>query len=324
MKTLITGGCGFIGSHIVEFFHQNNLDLKVLDKYNFDDSKGWLDNYKYKNDIEFLMGDIRDYDFVKSSLENCENVIHLAALIGIPYSYLSPLAYLKTNIEGTYNILQATKELDNFKDIIITSSSEVYGSGEVFPMNEKHSLNAQSPYSATKISADSISLSFFRSFDLPITILRPFNNYGPRQSNRAIIPTIISQFLNDKNFIEIGNKNTIRDFTYVTDTAKAYFAMLGRKNHGEIFNISFGKEISIDELINKISSITKITKEIKQSNIRVRPIKSEVNRLLGDSNKFRALTNWSPLINLEEGLSNTIEWIKNSEKNLKNSSHYIV
>lgn len=270
------------------------------------------------------MGDIRDYDFVKSSVKNCENVIHLAALIGIPYSYLSPLAYLKTNIEGTYNILQATKESDNFKDIIITSSSEVYGSGEVFPMNEKHSLNAQSPYSATKISADSISLSFFRSFDLPITILRPFNNYGPRQSNRAIIPTIISQFLNDKNFIEIGNKNTIRDFTYVTDTAKAFFAMLGRENHGEIFNISFGKDISIDDLINKVSSITKITKEIKQSNIRVRPIKSEVNKLLGDSNKFRTLTNWSPLINLEEGLSNTIEWIKNTEKNLKNSSHYVV
>ena len=166
------------------------------------------------------MGDIRDYDFVKSSVNSCKNIIHLAALIGIPYSYISPLAYLKTNIEGTYNVLHAAKELSCFNDIIVTSTSEVYGSGKVFPMTEDHSLNPQSPYSATKISADSISLSFYRSYDLPITILRPFNNYGPRQSNRAIIPTIISQFYNQNKYIEVGNINTTRDFTYVSDTAR--------------------------------------------------------------------------------------------------------
>ena len=242
-KTIITGGCGFIGSHIVELFHSKNHDIKVLDKYNHSNSFGWLDNYKYKNDIEFCMGDIRDYDFVISSVTGCKNIIHLAALIGIPYSYISPLAYLKTNIEGTYNVLHAAKQLSGVNDIIVTSTSEVYGSGKVFPMNEDHSLNAQSPYSATKISADSISQSFYKSYDLPITVLRPFNNYGPRQSNRAIIPTIISQFFNQNKYIEVGNINTTRDFTYVSDTASAFFKILGRKKYGEIFSISSGFEI---------------------------------------------------------------------------------
>ena len=323
-KILITGGCGFIGSHIVEYFHQKNFEIKILDKYNFDSYKGWLNDYKFKNDIEFQMGDIRDYDFVKSSLQGCEQIIHLAALVGIPFSYISPLAYIKTNIEGTYNVLQASKELNNLTDIIITSTSEVYGSGKEFPMNENHQLNAQSPYSATKISADSISLSFYRSYDLPITILRPFNNYGPRQSNRAVIPALVSQFYNDSKFIEVGNIDTSRDFTYVTDTAKAYFSILGKKKYGEIFNISSGNEISIEELINKISSITNISKEIRSSEIRKRPSKSEVKRLLGNSNKFKMLTGWKTSISLEEGLLKTVSWIKNSEINLKNSKNYIV
>ena len=323
-KTIITGGCGFIGSHIVEFFHSKNHDIKVLDKYNHSNTFGWLDNYKHKNDIEFCMGDIRDYDFVKSSVNSCKNIIHLAALIGIPYSYISPLAYLKTNIEGTYNILHAAKELSYFNDIIVTSTSEVYGSGKVFPMTEDHSLNPQSPYSATKISADSISLSFYRSYDLPITILRPFNNYGPRQSNRAIIPTIISQFYNQNKYIEVGNINTTRDFTYVSDTASAFFKILGKKKYGEIFNVSSGFEISIEEVIEKVSEIVKIQKKIKKVKNRIRPRKSEVTRLLGDSKKIKKLTQWSPKINFDDGLIKTINWIKNSRINLENSSKYIV
>ena len=323
-KILITGGCGFIGSHVVELFHKKNLDIVVLDKYNFDNHKGWLEEYKYKSDIEFLLGDIRDYDFVKSSIFNCENILHLAALIGIPYSYISPLAYIKTNIEGTYNILEAIKGNDKINNLIITSTSEVYGSGEHFPMNEDHKIQAQSPYSATKISADALSISFFKSFGLPITILRPFNNYGPRQSNRAIIPTIISQFFNDNEHIEVGNTNTIRDFTYVTDTANAYYLALKNNNYGEIFNVSSGFEISIENLISKISKIINISKKIKKSKKRVRPSKSEVTRLLGDSNKFKDLTGWSPSISLTEGLVKTTEWIKKSEINLKNSKNYIV
>lgn len=323
-QTLITGGCGFIGSHMVEYFHSQNIDITVLDKYNSDNSYGWLNHYKYKKDINFIMGDIRDYDLVKSSMIGCKNLIHLAALIGIPYSYISPLAYLRTNIEGTYNVLQAAREIDGFDDILITSTSEVYGSGEEFPMNETHPLKAQSPYSATKISADSISLSFYRSFDLPVTILRPFNNFGPRQSNRAIIPTIISQLLNDSPHIELGNLQTSRDFTFVLDTAMAFYQMLGKKQYGETFNISSGHEITVFDLISKISNLINIKKTIKSSEVRIRPIKSEVTRLLGDSSKIKKVINWQPKYSFSDGLIKTIDWFTKSSNFIDKSSQYIV
>ena len=250
-------------------------------------------------------------------MQGIDEVFHLAALIGIPYSYLSPLAYIKTNIEGTYNVLQSAKLL-NTKNIIITSTSETYGSAQYIPIDEKHPKVGQSPYSATKIGADNLAESFHRSFGLPIKIVRPFNIYGPRQSARAIIPSICIQILNDIKEIKLGNINTTRDLTFVKDTANGFIEISkNEKLNGESTNIGMNEEISIKNLIKKISKITGKTIKIITDQKRIRPEKSEVNRLVCDNSKIKKYTNWKPEYNLENGLEKTIDWIEKNKKLFK-------
>ena len=229
-KVLITGATGFIGSHLCEMAIKKGFKVVAFDRYNSNNDLGSLKNSKYLKDMEIILGDIRDYDSVYKSMKNCKIVFHLAALIGIPYSYFSPLAYLKTNVEGTYNVLESAKNL-NLRKIIVTSTSEVYSSAQYLPIDEKHPLNAQSPYAASKTAADQLSLSYYKSFNLPITILRPFNTYGPRQSERAVIPRIITQCLSKKNKnLTLGNIKPTRDFNYVSDICESYFHILKTKN----------------------------------------------------------------------------------------------
>tara|TARA_A100001011_G_scaffold356981_1_gene401446 strand:+ start:86 stop:880 length:795 start_codon:yes stop_codon:yes gene_type:complete len=254
-KIIITGAAGFIGSRLAEIFIEKGYEVTVFDRYNSFNSFGWLDNSIYKKDINFCFGDIRDYESVFKNFKNNKIVVHLAALVGIPYSYEAPLSYIKTNIEGTYNVLEATKKL-NFDNIIITSTSEVYGTAKKIPINENHPVLGQSPYSASKIAADQLSFSYSRSFDMPIKIARPFNTYGPRQSLRAIIPQIILQLLNKKKYLYFGNLKPTRDLTYVDDTCLGFLEILkSNKLFGSVTNIGSGKEISINDLIKKISNI---------------------------------------------------------------------
>ncbi len=317
MKILITGSSGFIGSHLVEHFISRRFKVVAFDRYNSNNDLGWLDSSKYKNKINFVLGDIRDYDSVHKSMQGCDVVIHLAALIGIPYSYLSPTAYVKTNIEGTLNILEAAKNL-KIKQIIITSTSEVYGSSSNGKLKEIDELKAQSPYSASKIAADQLSLSFFRSFNLPIKIIRPFNTFGPRQSARAVIPTILIQALTTQK-IKIGNINAIRDFLYVSDLCLAYEKILkNKKLVGEIINVGAETEISVKDLIKKISHLTKLKLKIVIEKKRIRPTKSEVTRLKCDNSKLKKYTDWKVNVNLETGIKYFIEWLKKD----KNLNHY--
>ena len=323
-KLLITGATGFVGSHLTEYCVKKGYDVIAFDRYNSNNHWGWLEKSKYLNDIEIVLGDIRDYDSVFHVMKRCNKVLHLAALIGIPYSYVSPLAYIRTNVEGTYNILEASKNL-NIDDIIITSTSEVYGTAQYIPMDEKHPNIAQSPYSASKISADQLSISYYKSFGLPIKIVRPFNIYGARQSPRAIIPTIILQILNnDSKEIKLGNTNPTRDFTYVEDTCSGFIEILKSPNFfGEIVNIGMNQEISMDKLFSKIAKILgfkSLNISIKQE--RVRPKNSEVNRLQCDNSKIIQNTEWKPKYHLEEGLKNTIHWFKKNKMNNNKSSIY--
>lgn len=317
MKVLVTGAAGFLGSHLTEKLIENGHEVRVLMHYDSNNNWGWLENSEYKKNIEFVFGDIRDFDSVFSAMQGIDEVFHLAALIGIPYSYLSPLAYIKTNIEGTYNVLQSAKLL-NTKNIIITSTSETYGSAQYIPIDEKHPKVGQSPYSATKIGADNLAESFHRSFGLPIKIVRPFNIYGPRQSARAIIPSICIQILNDIKEIKLGNINTTRDLTFVKDTANGFIEISkNEKLNGESTNIGMNEEISIKNLIEKISKITGKTIKIITDQKRVRPEKSEVSRLVCDNSKIKKYTNWKPEYNLENGLEETIDWIEKNKKLFK-------
>ena len=317
MKVLVTGAAGFLGSHLTEKLIENGHEVRVLMHYDSNNNWGWLENSEYKKNIEFVFGDIRDFDSVFSAMQGIDEVFHLAALIGIPYSYLSPLAYIKTNIEGTYNVLQSAKLL-NTKNIIITSTSETYGSAQYIPIDEKHPKVGQSPYSATKIGADNLAESFHRSFGLPIKIVRPFNIYGPRQSARAIIPSICIQILNEIKEIKLGNINTTRDLTFVKDTANGFIEISkNEKLNGESTNIGMNEEISIKNLIEKISKITGKTIKIITDQKRVRPEKSEVSRLVCDNSKIKKYTNWKPEYNLENGLEETIDWIEKNKKLFK-------
>ena len=321
-KILITGGCGFIGSHLTEHLAQRGFEVTVFDRYNSNNDWGWLENSIFKKDFNVILGDIRDYDSVKNAVKGNNVVLHLAALIGIPYSYISPLAYIKTNVEGTYNVLQSSKELEISKTII-TSTSEVYGSAIYTPINESHPLQPQSPYSASKIGADNLALSYFNSFDLPLTIIRPFNTYGPRQSARAIIPTIFSQLISSKNIL-LGNLSTIRDFTFVEDLCRAYESLL--KNNifnGEIVNVGSNQDISISQLLEKIFKITNIKKKIVVNKERVRKNKSEVNHLLCDNKKIVSLTDWKPKISLDQGLKKTYSWIEKNKNIYKNNLYNV-
>ena len=309
-KVLITGAAGFIGSHLTELCVKNNFDVVAFDRYNPNNHWGWLEKSEYKNDIEVVLGDIRDYDSVSKAMIGCNSVFHLAALIGIPYSYVSPLAYIRTNIEGTYNVLESAKNLE-LEKVLITSTSETYGSAQYTPICEKHPLSGQSPYSASKIAADQLAISYFKSFNLPIKIVRPFNTYGPRQSARAVIPTIISQLFNVDNYIELGSLNPTRDLTYVEDTCEGFLEIYKSDNlFGEVVNIGMNSEISIGDLSRLIASIMNIDVGVKSSDLRIRPDKSEVDRLLCDNSKLINNTNWSPKYSLEKGLQEVIDWMK--------------
>lgn len=308
-KVLVTGAGGFIGSHLVEKLVEMGAKVRAFVRYNSKNNWGWLETSPYKDEIEIYTGDIRDYDSVKDSMKGIEVVFHLAALIGIPYSYISPLAYIKTNIEGTYNVLQSARELA-VERVIHTSTSEVYGTAKYVPIDESHPLQPQSPYSATKISADNIALSFYNAFNLPVTIVRPFNTYGPRQSARAVIPTIIAQIMSGKKQIKLGNLQPTRDMNYVIDTVNGFIKIAECDELlGEVTNIGSGKEISIGDLARLISQLMGVEIEIVQEEQRFRPEKSEVERLLCDNTKLKKFTDWEPKYSLEEGLNETIKWM---------------
>lgn len=323
-KIVITGGCGFIGSHLVELLSKSN-EVIAFDRYNSESDHYWLTNSKFKDRFSVVLGDIRDYDSVQSVLKGADVVIHMAALIGIPYSYVSPLAYIRTNVEGTYNVLQASKELE-LDQVMITSTSETYGTAQYVPMDEDHPKVGQSPYSASKISADQIAISYYRSFDLPVTIVRPFNTYGPRQSSRAVIPNIVSQILTNDGEVNLGNISPTRDFTFVEDTCCAFESIIGcNKLIGEEVNIGTNSEISIRDLVEEISNIIGIKAKIVEDDQRMRVEKSEVDRLVCKNEKLLACTNWKPKHSLEQGLIKTIDWIKKVDSDkLKNMSQYNV
>jgi len=316
-KICITGATGFIGSHFVELCVKNGFDVVAFDRYNSNNHWGWLENSLVKNDVEVILGDIRDYDSVNKALNGCSAVFHLAALIGIPYSYVSPMAYIKTNVEGTYNVLEASKSL-GLEQILITSTSETYGSAQYTPIDEKHPAVGQSPYSASKIAADQLAYSYYASFNLPVKIVRPFNTYGPRQSARAIIPTVISQTLSGKTKLKLGNISPTRDLTFVKDTCNGF---LNIYNHdglwGEATNIGMNEEIAIGELVNKIASLLDKEIAITQENERIRPGASEVERLWCDNTKLVSTTGWKPEYSLETGLQKTIKWVQENQEMFK-------
>jgi len=313
-KILVTGASGFIGSHLTEKLVEMGCEVKAFVKYNFQNDWGWLEHSKVKDEIEIYTGDIRDYDAVYDAASDVDVIFHLAALIGIPYSYVSPLAYIKTNVEGTYNILQSARQ-HNLDRVIVTSTSETYGSAQYVPIDEEHPLVGQSPYSASKISADQLSISYHRSFEMPVTIARPFNTYGPRQSARAIIPTIITQILNGQNEIKLGNLSPTRDFNYVKDTAAGFIALAKADNTiGEITNIGSNFEISMRDTVDLIVKLTGENVKIVTDEQRVRPDKSEVDRLYCDNSKIKKLTAWKPEYTLEAGLKETIDWFADNMK----------
>jgi NAD dependent epimerase/dehydratase len=310
---LITGATGFIGSHLAELCVKKGFNVIAFDRYDPNNHWGWLEQSKYKKDLNVILGDIRDYDSVSKAMEGCNAVFHLAALIGIPYSYISPMAYIRTNVEGTYNILEAAKNLE-LEQVLITSTSETYGTAQYSPIDENHPLVGQSPYSASKIAADHLAISYYRSFDLPVKIVRPFNTYGPRQSARAVIPTIISQLLNGNKSIELGNLSPTRDLTYVADTCEGFLEIYKSDSlFGEVTNIGMSSEISIGDLAYLIANFMDAEIIIESSNERVRPENSEVERLVCDNSKLQKHTSWKPEHTIEQGIIEVIEWMKNSE-----------
>ena len=321
-KILVTGADGFIGSHLTEHLVRRGYDVRAFVLYNSFGSWGWLDQCEkdVKGNFEVFAGDVRDPHGVKKAMKDCDVVIHLAALIAIPYSYHSPDMYVDTNIKGTLNILQAAREL-GLRKIINTSTSEVYGTAQFVPITEDHPLQGQSPYSATKIGADQIALSFYKSFGTPISIIRPFNTYGPRQSARAVIPTVITQITHGKKALKLGALHPTRDFSFVLDTVRGFSAVLDSDaSIGEVVNIGSNFEISIGETVKLISEIMGIDVEIETEETRLRPGKSEVDRLWADNRKAKRLTGWSPEFSGKEGfrrgLEQTIGWFTDPE-NLK-------
>jgi NAD dependent epimerase/dehydratase len=312
MKVLVTGADGFIGSHLVESLLEKGYEVKAFTYYNSFNTWGWLDSFPKEKleQIEIFSGDIRDPNGVYEAMKGVEQVFHLAALIAIPFSYHSPDSYVDTNIKGTLNVLQAAKKLETSR-ILVTSTSEVYGTAQYVPIDELHPFQGQSPYSATKIGADRLAESFYRSFDMPISIVRPFNTYGPRQSARAVIPTIITQLLAGKEEIKLGSLTPTRDFNYVKDTANG-FVEISKSNMtiGEEINIAMQQEISIGDLASEIIAQINPNAKIICEEERLRPEKSEVNRLLGSNVKIKELTNWSPNYTFKQGIQETIQWMK--------------
>ena len=311
-KELVTGADGFIGSHLTELLVEKGYQVKAFTYYNSFNTWGWLDALpadKMK-EIEVFSGDIRDPNGVREAMKGVNGVFHLAALIAIPFSYHSPDSYVDTNIKGTLNVLQAARDLGTER-IMVTSTSEVYGTAQYVPIDEKHPYQGQSPYSATKIGADRLAESFYRSFNLPVSIVRPFNTYGPRQSARAVIPTIITQLLSGKEEIKLGSLSPTRDFNYVKDTAAGFVSIAeSDKTIGEEINIATQQEISIGDLANEIIRQINPSAKIVCDEQRLRPEKSEVNRLLGANEKIKRLTAWEPKYTFEQGIEETIAWIK--------------
>lgn len=313
-KVLVTGSEGFIGSHLTERLVDMGAEVTALVQYNSFNNWGWIDTFdkSVKDNIKIVTGDIREYDGMKKIIKGQEVVFHLAALIAIPYSYLSPMAYVRTNVEGTTNILEACREYEVEK-IVHTSTSEVYGTALYVPIDEKHPMQGQSPYSASKIGGDKIAESFYKSFGLPVATIRPFNTYGPRQSARAVIPTIISQILAGKMEIKLGSLTPTRDFNYVKDTAEAFIKIAeSEKTIGEVINAGSNYEISIGDTVKKIINIIGKDVKIISDEERMRPENSEVNRLWAENKKIKELTEWMPQYTIDAGLKETIKWIENN------------
>jgi NAD dependent epimerase/dehydratase len=316
-KILVTGADGFIGSHLVEKLLKAGCKVTALNYYNSFNSWGWLDQIPSNNNLEVISGDIRDPHFCKEITKGMDIIFHLAALIAIPYSYIAPDSYVDTNVKGTLNICQAAKE-NGVKRVIHTSTSEVYGTALYVPIDEKHPLQPQSPYSASKIGADAMAMSFYLSFELGVTIARPFNTYGPRQSARAIIPTIISQIASGKKIIEVGDISPTRDFNFVEDTCDGFIELAkSDATIGRTLNISSNYEVSVEETFLMIKKIMNSSVEFIQDPQRMRPKNSEVFRLWGDNTLIKELTGFTPRHNLEDGLKKTVDWFLKPE-NLRN------
>lgn len=318
-KILVTGADGFIGSHLTEELVKQGFDVKAFSLYNSFNTWGWLDTLPQDimENVEVFTGDVRDPNGVREAMKGTDAVFHLAALIAIPFSYHSPDAYVDTNIKGTLNVLQAAKQLDLDK-VLITSTSEVYGTAQYVPIDESHPYQGQSPYSATKIGADRLAESFYRSFGLPVAIVRPFNTYGPRQSARAVIPTIITQLLAGKEEIRLGSLTPTRDFNFVKDTAQGFIEIYrSDKTVGEEINIATQNEISIGELAEELIKQINPQAKIVCDEERLRPEKSEINRLLGSNEKIKMLTDWEPRFTFEEGLAQTIDFFRDNLEKYK-------
>lgn len=316
-RALVTGADGFIGSHLTELLLKNYFKVTALVQYNSFNSFGWLENVNEDKNLSIISGDVRDANFCKNIVKDVDVIFHLAALIAIPYSYIAPESYIDTNVKGTLNICLAAKEAGNIR-VIHTSTSEVYGSSLYVPMDEKHPLQPQSPYSASKIAADAVAMSFFYTFNLPVTILRPFNTYGPRQSARAVIPSIIIQMANNIKKIRLGDTSPTRDFNYVEDTCMAFLSVFNNKNTiGKTLNSGSNSEISIHDLFVIIKKIMKSDAIYVNENERMRPVHSEVKRLYSNSNQIKELTFLKQEFSLEKGLIKTIKWFSEVD-NLKN------
>jgi NAD dependent epimerase/dehydratase len=314
-KVLVTGADGFIGSHLVEGLMEKGCDVRAFVYYNSWNSWGWLDTLAPEKikELDVFSGDIRDPNGVSLAMSGCDIVFHLAALIAIPFSYHSPDSYVDTNIKGTLNVLQAARQHETAR-VLITSTSEVYGTAQYAPIDEKHPTQGQSPYSATKIGADRLAESFYRSFNTPVVIVRPFNTYGPRQSARAVIPTVITQLLSGETSLKIGSLTPTRDFNYVKDTVKGFIALAEADAAvGQEINIATGEEHSIGDVVNVLISELNPNAEILTQTERLRPEASEVFRLIGDNKKIMELTSWKPTYDFRNGLMQTIDWFKQPE-----------
>ncbi len=309
MNVLVTGADGFIGSHLTEMLVAKGMHVKALSQYNSFNNWGWLENISCLSQVEVLTGDVRDPYYCKHITQDVDVIYHLAALIAIPYSYVAPDSYVDTNIKGTLNICQAARE-HGVQRLIHTSTSEVYGTAQYVPIDENHPVQPQSPYSATKIAADAMAMSFFNAFDLPVTIARPFNTYGPRQSARAVIPTIITQIASGKKEIKLGDLTPTRDFNYVEDTCRGFIALAeSGSTIGEIVNIGSNYEISVGDTLNLIKELMGSDVRFITDGQRIRPEKSEVFRLWCDNSKIEKLTGFKPKVDIREGLQRTIDWL---------------
>jgi len=318
-KILVTGADGFIGSHLVETLIFEGYDIRAFVYYNSFGSWGWLDSLskEFRQNLDVFMGDIRDPNGVREAMKGCDTVLHLAALIGIPFSYHSPDSYVDTNIKGTLNVVQAARDLDVSR-VVHTSTSEVYGTAQYVPIDEDHPLVGQSPYSATKIAADQIALSYYRSFETPVSVIRPFNTYGPRQSARAVIPAIATQILSGRRIVRLGSLKPTRDFSFVLDTVTAFLAVMKTEAAvGKTLNAGSNFEISIEDVVTLIGETLGAQIVVEEEGDRIRPAESEVERLWADNSKLKNLTGWQPkLVGLDgfrKGLSETINWLRQPE-----------